>query len=71
MNHVMLAGGFEGGDEQFALIFSPSEYCGFSSCSSGLPSIVPVSTSNIIVRLMIFIQINKKINSVLVSRVSC
>lgn len=41
MNQVMFAGGFEGGDEQFALNFSPIEYCGFSSCSSGLPSIVP------------------------------
>lgn len=44
MNQVILAGGFEGGDEQFALSFSPGEYCGFSSCRSGLPSIVPENT---------------------------
>jgi len=41
MNQVIFAGGFEGGDEQFAFNFSPREYCGFSRCNSGLPSIVP------------------------------
>lgn len=41
MNQVILAGGFEGDDEQFALNFSPRVYCGLSSCNSGLPSIVP------------------------------
>jgi len=46
MNQVIFAGGFEGGDEQFALNFSPSEYCGFSRCNSGLPSIVPKILTN-------------------------
>lgn len=41
INQVILAAGFEGGDEQFAFNFSPREYCGLSRCSSGLPSIVP------------------------------